>query len=522
MKDLKIEYPKLDYTNTINRDNIDLGLYDSKFKTFEYANSEKCHIGLSDPSFIKLLQDPTIFSYGFLKHSNARMKLYPYQDLIANDVHDRIIFCAANQIGKSYLLDVLSVYRFYQDHGKEYNQAIISKSKDQAKFQMSRIRMMLETAKVNYKLEKGDQESMNVLTLNIYSDNKNSVKYINRIIVAPATSSSLGYDLHDIYLDEFGFYEVSEGLEHAYTQWFEPRTFATKGRITIFSNPNGKDNYMYTLWNQKDSKGNYRFHRYMFNFLDRPGNTPEEMEELRLTRPRHVYESTCAAIFTDSHDAYFTWDEIQKSYDKDLEQKKDLIVDKQTFWFLDVGAKKDMSVLVGCYIEPDEYNERFQHVYVFKIHNYPVGYPLTRVAGTDIDASDGWHYEKPVLEYLKEYSDKDGTQPVFGFDVTGNSGMKALLESMGMQAIDITFSGPKKSGMYQRLKYYMEKGLLHRVKCPEFEVQMSKLRMKKSVRGYLMIHHEAETDHDDIPDAVVGAVHLADNPDVMQPSVTFF
>lgn len=513
---------KLDYSKVIDRNDINIDIYNNKFTRYDEFISTDNMLSTNSGEFGLMLCDPTIFAYSNMTLAANPLKLYPYQDLIANDDWDRIIFCAANQIGKSFLLDVLAVYRFVQDHGHEYNQAIISKSKDQAKFQMSRIRNMLDSSKFSYKLEKGDQESMNVLTLNIY-ENKNhtKIKYVNRIIVAPATSSSLGYDLHEIYLDEFGFYEISEGLEHAYTQWFEPRTFATKGRITIFSNPNGKDNYMYHLWNQKDTKGVHRFHRYKFNFLDCPKNTIDEYNELKETRPRHVFESTCAAIFTDSHDSYFTWEEIKKSYDKDLEMKKDFITDKMTFWFLDVGAKQDMSVLVGCYIEPDEHNDRFQHIYIFNIHTYPVGYPLTRVAGTDIDVSDGWHYEKSVVDYLKEYT-TDGVQPVFGFDVTGNSGMKALFESMCINAFDITFSGPKKSGMYQRLKYYMEKGLLHRVKSDEFELQLSKLRVKKSVRGYLMIHHESETDHDDVPDAVAGAVHLADNPDIVAPSVTFF
>ena len=134
---------------------------------------------------------------------------------------------------------------------------------------------------------------------------------------------------------------------------------------------------------------------------------------------------------------------------------------------------------------------------------------------------DGWHYEKSVKEHLEEWS-KDGSVPIFGVDVTGNSGISPLFQSIGIYPEDVTFSGPVKSGMYQRFKYFMEKGLMHRCKNDAWDYQAKHLIMKKGARGYLMVHHESEKDLDDAMDATAGLIHLAQPFDDVQYSVKMF
>jgi hypothetical protein len=157
------------------------------------------------------------------------------------------------------------------------------------------------------------------------------------------------------------------------------------------------------------------------------------------------------------------------------------------------------------------------------IHVYPQGYPISRVVGSfsEKQESDGWHTEKSVKDYLDEWS-QNAIKPIFGCDITGNSGIVPLFETVNIFPIDVTFSGPSKSGMYQRFKYYMEKGLLHRIGKIEFDYQCSHLEMKKSVRGYLMIHHENEDDLDDVPDSFAGLIYLSDRHDFVEPSFMFY
>ena len=247
----------------------------------------------------------------------------------------------------------------------------------------------------------------------------------------------------------------------------------------------------------------------------------EEYEKLRRKLTREEFDSTVDGKFTSPAKGFFTRQEIDGSLDLDLNEIK--MVGEQPFFFLDVGVKHDQCVLVGGFVKKHkDYDlDEFVEIHVPIIHIYPKGYPLTRVAGADIDADDGWHYEKSVKEYVDGWKAKN-VNPVFGFDVTGNGGMKALFESIKFYAIDVNFAGPTKSEMYQRFKYFMEKGLLHRPKHKEFEYQAGHLEVKKSARGFLMISHSSEEDLDDVMDATAGLINLCDPFGYVEPTVKMF
>jgi hypothetical protein len=511
----------IDYNKIIDRNSIDTSAYLSKFEKVDnwLASDRKDEL-----AYGSMLLDPTTFSYLHFRVDGKPLKLYAYQDMILNDMHRFKYFEAANQIGKSLALDAQAARNLIWDHGHSHNEAIVSKSLPQSTFQMRRIKSLLNTMpEINWKDVPGSTDSLSVISVDILGDDK-KVKYSNMLICAPCTEGLLGYDLHDLDLDEFEFWDdVENGLQYFYEQIAQPRTYTTKGHITVFSNPNGKDNFGAVLTNQRLINGNRKWHVYNFNYLDKPGNTIEEYEQLKKELPRHRFESTVAAIRSISDRNYFSPDEIERSYDATLNDLK--MIGKQPFFFLDVGAKHDQSVLTGCYIDyPDGDTQPF-HIYLPVIHCYPVGYPLSRVVGSTSlqQDSDGWHYEKSVKEYLEEWS-KDGTSPVFGCDVTGNSGIIPLFETCGIFPEDVVFSGPQKSGMYQRFKWLMEKGKVHRIASKEFDYQLSHLEMQKSGRGYLLIHHETEDDLDDVPDSIAGLIFLADPRDdkFATPSVKVF
>ena len=516
----------MNYNEPITREHIDIEAYTNKFNYAEFV--------LTSPSPTKedyknLYNDPTTFCYSHFRIDGARAQLYPYQDMILCDMHRFKYFRAANQIGKSLCLDLKAARNLLIDHGHEHNEAIVSKSLPQSVFQMRRIKSLLNSMQtISWKEIKGGSDSMSVISVDI-KDDQGRIKYSNLLICAPCTEGLLGYNLHELNLDEFEFWDVD--LKHFFNQIAQPRTYTTKGNITIFSNPNGGDNFGADLEQQILLNGEHKWHVYIFNYLDKPGNTIEEYNELKNELSRQEFESTVAAIRSISDRNYLTPDEIEKSYDPNLQEIS--MIGKQPFFFLDIGAKHDQSSLHGGYIEPDEHNPKFIHLYMPIIHVYPVGYPLSRVAGVDdIDESDGWHHEKSVKEHLQEWS-VDGINPVFGYDVTGNEGMKALFEAIGIFGIDIVFSGPGKSGMYVRYKYFLEKGLLHRIKHKQWEEQASTLVAIKGVRGYLLINSQTHTIKggksedaklkgipDDTQDGTVGLIKLADNPDYIPSSLT--
>jgi hypothetical protein len=352
---------------------------------------------------------------------------------------------------------------------------------------------------------------------------------MNMLICAPCTEGLLGYDLHELNMDEFEYWELDQ--KWFFNQIAQPRTYSTKGNITIFSNPNGQDNFVHELENQKlKDSDELKWHTYVFNYMDRPGNTEEEFEQLRHELSRQEFESTVAAERYMSDRNYFTPDEIERSLDKNLNINS--MVGKQPFFFLDVGAKHDRSVLTGGYVEPDPENERFKHIYITIIHVYPEAYPINRVVGSKVEEGDGWHYEKSVKEYLDEWS-AGGVNPVFGVDVTGNSGISPLFDAIGINPTDVVFSGPAKSGMYQRYRYFMEKGLLHRIKCKQWEQEASNLVVTKSARGYLLVNAASTMDRkgksldakmkktaDDTQDSTAGLIFLADDPETVEPTMS--
>ena len=511
IKYANFDYAKFNFNNLINRDHLDMKVHNNKRAFVDAYNKQS----KSDPSsFLRIWQDPATFAYQFLRIDGAAMSLYPYQDIILNDPHRFIYFRASNQIGKSISLDADAVFEFTHDHGFGFNCAIVSKTLPQATFQMRRVKELLNSANFSWKEVKGSTDNMTIISLD-FKDADSRIKYSNLIICAPCTEGLLGYNLHKLYLDEFEFWEVDQ--KYFFEQIAEPRTYATKGRVMIFTNPNGSDNYGEELENVTLPDGTKKFHTYNFNYLDKPGNTQLDLDIAAAGKDRASVESTLLAIRSISDRNYFSHDEIAKSFDAELDELK--MVGKQPFFFLDVGAKKDASVLVGGFIEPDEQHEKLNRLYIPIIHVYPTGYPLSRVVGSNIDPDDGWACEKSVTDYLTEWS-ADGANPTFGVDATGNTGIIPLFEAANIYPVDVQFSGPVKSGMYQRFKYFMEKGLLHRIKSTEFDYQCAHLQMKKSIRGYLMVHHESENDHDDVPDSVAGLIHLADNPDFVEPTLT--
>lgn len=509
----------MNYEMPIMFKHIDLEAYNAKFAFVDGLMQPKHKITARE--LLRLAADPTMFCYAFFKINNKPFRLYPYQDLILNDPYKYKIFRAARQIGKSLALDAKAAYNLCIDHGKDHNECIISKSLPQAHFQMSRVKQLLNTAQFTWKDAKGPQDSMSVITVAIYdvcesSGEEKKAKYINRLVCAPATEGALGYDFHEANLDEFEYWECD--ANYFYNNILEPTTYATKGCISIFSNPNGADSFVAELERAMMANGLHKWHTYIFSFLDRPGNTESELEEHKAGKTRQQIESQLLAIRSISSRNYFTDEEIDGSYDASVTQSS--MVGRQPFFFLDVGAKHDQSVLVGGYVEPDEHNDKLMHLYIPIIKPYPVGYPISRVIGSEVDESDGWHYEPSVKEIIEEWS-IGGIIPVFGVDVTGNSGIQPLIELVGLQVQDVTFSGPVKSGMYQRFKYFMEKKLVHRVKSQEWEYQARHLEVRKSIRGYLMVHHETESDLDDCMDATAGLIHLADNPIVVEPTLKF-
>lgn len=523
---------QLDYSKEVLGKDVDRGVIQKKIAMYDYA-MRAALVGKNKYA-TRILNDVSIRAHALFRLNDAAVVPYYYQDVIMSDMYRYRLFCSANQTGKSLTLDIEAACNFLQDHHKEWVGILVSNSLQQSTYQMLRIKSLLQTAKVNYKEEviqlakSGKLDSKMAISFTFWDQKVGKQKYRNLLVCCPPSNSALGYPCDEIWLDEFDYWT---DIDHDYfmNQIAIPRTISTKGRITVFSNPNGKS-YLYKLWNEKIGD-KHKWHRYRFNYWDKIDATEDEYKTITSGMTRQQIESTMLALFSDPKGAYFSYDDIRHSHDQRLEEQKEYIADgKTTFWFLDVASKHDQSVLTGCYTEPDKVYPDMVHFYIFYIKAYPVGYPLSRMVGVfdESQATDGWHYEKSVREILDDNS-VQGLRPCFGCDVTGNAGIAPLFQQANIAPVEVRFTGPGKSAMYQRLKYVMENKMLSRVRCMDdngndmFENQFLTLQCKgKSKAGYLMFHHESEEDLDDINDSVAGVLNLADKPMEITPSILRF
>lgn len=492
---------------------------------------------------VQLLRDKTILAYSHFKFDSKPIKMLYLQDAILSDPHDRILFCGCNQhIGKSFTLNVDAATEFIVDHGKNWVGILVSGSLPQSQFQMDRIKMLLKSSTVDYREEEttdtrtGKKDNTTQLSYTFYAKDGKTPLYRNLLICCPHTSSALGYPADNLWLDEFDFWENCD-QEHFLYQVAIPRTFRTKGKIKIYTNPDGKEKMMHKLWCEKKPDGTPAWHRYQFNYWDKPDCSQQDFDKLIIGMTKQRIESTLLAVFTRTEGSFFSSEEIRDMYDPELAQKGDSAgYGKETVWFLDVGSVHDQSVLIGGYKEENPAVPDIPLLYPFYIHKYPVGYPLARVVGIDqVDKNDGWEdyaFDNPsVKETLALYNeDIDGKkyQPLFGFDATGNAGMLPLFQAAKIDAMDITFTGKLKWHMYQRYQYYVQQRFIKRgrerdtntVRGCDFNYQASKLVVKKDTKTiYKQIHHENEDDLDDTQDAMVGFIHLIENPSA--PSLSF-
>lgn len=452
-----------------------------------------------------LLDDPTIYSYAFLKNlDDTPFRLYPYQDLILNDNHKRIIFCAANQIGKSISLCVKALTYSVKNPGKTC--LMVSKTLPQAKDLLRQIKNMLQTSSLDYKVSIGDTETKTEIYFRHFEERdvwdedtgmflKKTVELKqSRIVCVPATPAALGYAADLLLIDELAFYEDGS---YFYKQIAQPRTYTTKGQIIVFSNPNGQQGIFWELWNDPD------FHKYTFDFLDCPTNTEEELNKLKKTLTQEQIDSTLMAKFTNPEGAFISLDE-RRAIQEERQNMVPANLTEPVYIFFDWAKTRDCTVRsIGV-----PYNDN-KGVYVHEMKEYPTG----------TSYSD-------IVDELHDFIMARGVQSVcmVGWDNTGvGRGIEDFIrkiQDLGIICTPVEFSLENKSAIYLNFKLLVEKTLKgeRRLNMPfvqECDKQLSKLRFNKTTRGYWQVHHEKESDRDDYPDSIAGLCSL-----IIQPANT--
>jgi hypothetical protein len=464
------------------------------------------------------LRDPTVYGYAFMKdprNLSKPFKLYPYQDTITNDYHPRVVFCAANQIGKSITLDLKGLTYALNNPGKTV--LMTSRTLPQAKDLLRQIRNFLQNSSLDYQYDIGDTETKTEIyfrhhDLVTISDDALETKFKeykklpqSRIICVPATEAALGYAVDLALVDELFFYDNGE---HFYKQILQPRTYTTKGQIVVFSNPNGQQGVGWEIWNDP------RFHRYEFNFLDCPTNTRKEFDALIPTLTREQIDSTLLAKFTSPEGGFLTLGERKKMQEERPSMIPSLIT-SPIYVFYDWGKVRDRTVRVIAVPVKKGEHDWADEVYVHEMKEYPQGTKYSDIVD-DKDNPDS------LVNLIKNVG--IANVAMVGWDNTGvGQGIEDFIkrvEQLGIQAMPVSFDLANKSRIYTLFKLLAEQG---RIKVPyikECDKQLSMLRFKRTSRGHLQVHHENEKDRDDYPDAIAGLTSIIIQPENPPISVT--
>jgi hypothetical protein len=220
-----------------------------------------------------------------------------------------------------------------------------------------------------------------------------------------------------------------------------------------------------------------------------------------------------AAERTESEGAAFTESDIKSCKSEELNRVSFYGVNQEeSWWFLDLGFVYDQSCLVACYKTKAEDG---QTIYNFPVYLYPVAHRHPEM----------WGFEPSDYENVPAMVNRHGGDGAyFELDLTGKEGNEVNAHNAGLSCSGVKMTGPWKAKWYDRLIALVKMG---RVKVQyvdnfvdghnkNFDFQARSLRISTKTpdgrnRPYPLYHHSSEKDHDDILDAIVGCLSLADD-----------
>ncbi len=481
---------------------------EAKFKLWDKIIAENYLEGTKEQQdyAYSLLNNTTIWAYAFLKvpGTDDNLKLRPYQDVILNDKHDRVLSLMSNQNGKSYALCVKALQFALLNPGKTV--LMCSKTMVQGKDLLKQVKAFIQFSALDLKYDVSDTDNTTQIYFKHYDeivDKDGKIKHKelpdSRIICVPSNESALGYKVDLGLWDEAGFVEDSEDF---YYRILNPRTFASKGKIIVASNPYGQQGILWELWNGD------RFHKYKFNYFDNKDNTQEDFERSSAGLSQEQIDSTLLAVFTSQEGSFLTVTErttMQENRDNFLP----LVLSEPIYIFYDFAKSKDRTVrTIGIPVKKDQ----DYGIYVYEMKEYPTQTPYS-----------------DIVEELEELIKLYGAEKIalVGWDNQGvGAGIEDFIkriELFGVSCTPVNFSLQRKSALYTTFKFLAEanvKGKLG-IKIPkikECDNQLATLRFKRAARDNLIVHHDKESSRDDYPDSISGLCGLIINPD--SPPIT--
>lgn len=481
--------------------------YHDKFKWWD-ENKQRLRQG--DKDVILALEDLTIYAYAFFKDKKGNsLRLEPYQDAIAQcmmeyDFNPKnknrfILFVAANQIGKSALLALYGLYWLF--NGRNENIVIVSNNLMNSQRVLREVKFLLNTSAFEgWRETIGDSDNTTMISV----DRENG-KIVNRLICAPSGEGLLGYPVTRLLPDELDFYEEGKNF---FWKVAYPRLGQTKGQIIGFSNPNpdiSKNNsILHELW-----EGDLFKRKFNFNFLDASWNSVEEYEEAKRNSPSHLFASTHDGKWSDLSGAFLSDSEIKDMLVRDWNNAL-FPTDKPVYISVDLGKMRDNCWIgVGIAKKPINSLDKYLDLEIRYTEKLPLKTDYDKIA-------------ERIYQIKQYYEENFKGVAVVAFDATGQKSFGDFLKRLNISAIGVDFSSKeaKKTLLYNNFKLMVENRKIKVVYTRDAELQLSKLEIKETAaKGLIIIEHETEGDHDDLPDVCAIMIHVAVRPSSVPVSV---
>ena len=450
-----------------------------------------------------LMRDPTIWAYGMLRFKGEPIKPYYFQDLIMNDKNRFIHVSAANQIGKTWALQMKALH-----HALSVDYAsvmLISRSEDQAKRILDNIKWMMREARIPL-LDEYSDEIANRFELHLKSPRKG----ISTINVFPPTTKILGYPATLVGLDETGFWEKEINLDpiEYYQQCIEPRTNATKswkhpfftmGQIISITNPNGQNGLAWWLYNRD------KYNNYKYCWLANPTNSFEEYKQAERDLPPIRFASIYAAQYMLASGGFITLDQ----YNRFKAYNTKLVVQPGVTLFLGGDLASE---------EPKSKNTDWHTLYgVIHVKN-PI-FPQNPRFGLVYwkDFAPRTKREEYYNEILRLKNLPKVHIAKFAYDIPGvGESVKRDLIGRGIlgehQIEGLTYSLPNKSEVYLNMQQIFHQDMIEGCEVPKLKEQILALKVEQPVGSiHIKVHHKTEGVKDDHPDALANALYVAKN-----------
>ncbi len=448
-----------------------------------------------------LMRDPTIWSYAMLRYKGEPIKPYYFQDLILNDKNRFVHVSAANQIGKTWALQIKALHHALSvDYGSVM---LISRSEDQAKRILDNIKWMMREARIPL-LDEYCDEIANRFELHLTSPRKG----ISTINVFPPTTKILGYPATLVGLDETGFWEKDSVLDpiEYYQQCIEPRTNATKswkhpfltmGQVISITNPNGQNGLAWWLY------GREKYNQYVYNWLANPTNSLEEYKQAKIDLPPIRFASIYAAEYVLASGGFITLEQYLrfKAYNRKL------VVQPGMTLYLggDLAGENpksrntDSSVLYAVTQIP---NKLFPQ-------NPRIGVVHRKSWAPGSDREDFYNEidmlkKLPGVHIAKFAYDKPGV----GDSVQRDLMQRGILNERQIEPL--TYSLPSKSEVYLNFQQLFHQDMIEGLDIPKLQEQILALKVEQPIGSiHIKVHHKTEGVKDDEPDALANACFVA-------------